>query len=133
MFDDKMTDEEIHEWRSSELYDALKYGTRDEVIDCLKQLDSLDGELLEILVEQLDGSTSSQKIYRNSFQLVAAPGRPPSIASVPLIREGIFQYYRKCREKGMSSKEAVFATEEKYAIKRTLIMQVVREAKGSQK
>jgi hypothetical protein len=48
---DKLSEEELHEWRSSELYDALKFDTREAVIDCLKKLDRLDGEFLKIIVQ----------------------------------------------------------------------------------
>ena len=129
MFDDKLSEEERHDWRSSELYDALKYGTRDEVIACLKKLDRLDRELLEILVQQLEGSTSSQQKFRNRFRLASPRGRPPSIAMEPLIRDGIRRFYHRCRDDGLSSKQAIFKTEQNYGVKHSLIMQIIGEAK----
>jgi hypothetical protein len=129
MSDDKLSEDELHDWRSSELYDALKYGTREEVIACLKALDRLDRELLEILVQQLEDSTSSQQRFRNRFQLVSPPGKPPSIAMVPLIRDGIRRFYRQCRDDGLTSKQAIFRTEGAYGVKRALIMQIVSEGK----
>jgi hypothetical protein len=131
MFDDKLSEDELHERWSSDLYDALKDGTRDEVIDCLKKLDRLDRELLEIVIQQLEGSTSSPREFRNRFQLVSPSGRPPSIAMEPLMRDGIRRFYRKCRENGLSSKEAIFKTEQNYSVKRTSIMKIIGEAKGS--
>ena len=129
MFDDELSEEEQHDWRSSALYDALKYDTREEVIVCLKKLDRLDRELLEILIQQLEGSTSPQHKFRNRFQLVGSRGRPPSIAIVPLIRDGIRRFYRKCRDDGLSSKNALFKTEEKYSVKQSLIMEIISETK----
>ena len=70
MFDDKLSEEQFHERRSSDLYEALKDGTREEVIDCLKKLDRLDRELIEILVQQLEGSTSSRKRSAIGFNLL---------------------------------------------------------------
>ena len=132
MFDDKLSDDELHERWSSDLYDALKYGTREEVIDCLKKLDRLDRELLEILVQQLEGTTSSPRAFRNRFQLASARGRPPSIANEPMIRDGIRRFYRQCLENGLSSKKAIFETEQNYSVKSSLIMEIIGEAKGAQ-
>ena len=129
----KMTEEELNEWRLNEFYDALKYGTREEVIECLKMLESLNREYIEILVQQLENSTPPQQKFLNTFRLVSPRGKPPSIAAMPPIRDSIFRYYRQCREKGLSYKQAIFETEKKYEIKRTLIMKIVSEAKLSQK
>jgi hypothetical protein len=129
MFDDKLSEDELHDWRSSALYDALKYDTREEVIVCLKKLDRLDREFLEILIEQLEGSTSPQHKFRNRFQLVSSRGKPPSIAMAPLIRDGIRRFYRKCRDNGLSSKLAIFKTKQNYSVKRALIMKIIGETK----
>jgi hypothetical protein len=128
MFDDKLSEDESHEWRLCELYDALKYDTREAVIDCLKKLDRLDGEFIKIIVEQLESPTSS---FRNRFELVSSRGRPPSLASEPVIMDGILRYYRKCRQNGLSSKQAIFETEKNYGVKRALIMKIVVEAKDA--
>jgi hypothetical protein len=127
MCDDKLSEEGLHDERSWELYDALQYGDRQEVIDCLKKLDRLDGKILQILVGQLEGSTSSQQGFRNRFRLVSPPGRPPSIAGVPLIRDGIRRTYRQGRDAGLSHKDAILRTEQAYDIKRALIMKIVSE------
>ena len=125
---DKLSEDELHEWRSSELYDALKFDTREAVIDCLKKLDRLDGEFLKIIVQQLESSTSS---FRNRFKLVSPRGRPPSLANEPLIRGGILSFYRTCRQNDLSSKQAIFKTEEAYGVKHSLIMKIISEAKDS--
>jgi hypothetical protein len=100
MFDDKLSEEELHDWKSSDLYDALKYGTREEVIACLKKLDRLDRELLEILVQQLEGST--QHNFRNRFHLVRGDRQERSCAHVMLdgsIREHLCaKSYSKAKE-----------------------------------
>jgi hypothetical protein len=132
MFDDPLSEDELHDWWSSALLDALKYGTRDEVITCLKKLDRLDRELLEIVVQQLEGSKSVRREFRNRFQLASPRGRPPSIAAEPLIRDGIRRFYRQCREKGLSSKVAVFETEKNYSVRRALIMKIISEGKDSE-
>jgi hypothetical protein len=124
---DKMSDDEVHEWQSFEFLDALQYGTQEEVIACLKKLDRLDREYIEILVQQLEDSTPPHWKFYNKFRLVSAPGKPPSIAAIPLIRQGIRRYYRKCMKNGGSSKQAVFEIEKMYQIKRTLIMQIISE------
>ena len=129
MFHNKLSEDELHDRRSFEFYDALKYGDREEVIACLKKLDRLDHELLQILIQQLEGSASSQQEFRNRFRLVSPRGRPASIAVVPLIRNGIREFYRQRRDAGVSSKQAIFETEEKYGVKRALIMQIVKEGK----
>jgi hypothetical protein len=77
MSDSKLSEDEFHDQRSLELYDALQYGTRDEVISWLKTLDRLDREFLKILIQQLEGSTASQQKFRNRFRLVSPPGKPP--------------------------------------------------------
>ncbi len=126
-----MTDEEEqHEFRTWELYDALMYDTREEVIECLKNVDRLDREFIEILIQQLERPDTSDVYTR--FQLVSRPGRRPSIAMAPLIRSGILRFYNKCIEGGLSSKEAVFETYKGYGVGRTTIMNIVSEAKKTQ-
>jgi hypothetical protein len=123
-----MTDEEeLHEIRTWELYDALMYDTSEEVIECLKKLDRLDREFIEILIQQLE-SPKTSKFYTR-FQLVSRPGRRPSIAMVPLIRNGILKFYHKCINDGLSSKKADFKTQGGYGVKHATTMNIVSEAK----
>ena len=126
---DKPSEEELHDWRTSEFVDALMYDTRKEVIACLKKLDRLDRDVLEILIQQLENPTTSK--FHTRFRLVSRPGRRPSIARVPLIRDGILRFYRKCLKDGMVSKEAIFKTQQAYGVRRTVIMNIVSEAKDA--
>ena len=103
------------------------YDTSEEVIECLKKLDRLDREFIEIIIQQLESPNTSECYTR--FQLVSRPGRRPSIAMAPLIKSGIRRFYHKCIGDGLSSKQAVFKTHEAYGVGRTTIMNIVSEAK----
>lgn len=124
---DKLSEEELHDWRTSEFVEALMYDTGEEIIARLKKLDRLDRNVLEIIIQQLESPTTSKSHTR--FRLVSRPGRRPSIAMVPLIRDGILRFYRKCLKDGLSSKQAIFKTHQNYDIRRTVIMNIVSEAK----
>ena len=125
----KPSEDQIHQWRSDELVDLLLYApTPKEVIDCLKTLDRLDGEPFRILIQQLDGTIPQKPKFRNRFQIVGSPGKPPvSIAHEPVGQRIIRQDYSRLREKGTSSKQALFLIAEKFDIKRSAILKILRE------
>jgi hypothetical protein len=121
-------EDDLHRWASDDLQDALLFGTPETVLVCLKRLDRLDGEPLKILVQQLEGSVP-QKRFRNRFQLVRRPGKPPSIADEPAARGFIAACYLRFRKRGLARKKALFETAELWGIKTTTITGILAEAK----
>jgi hypothetical protein len=118
-------EDDLHRARSDELIDALQWEDAGEVLKCLRKLDRIDGEVLEIIIKLLDNDAKLKPFFQNRLKIVRwsrGPLKPdPGIHSI--IRKQIQSW---C-DNGLNLKKAIHKAEMIHGLSRSSLMKIWTE------